>query len=111
MTGPTPDGVSGETAVAHILNTYPSLTPEEALAFLYICAEDGLSLKALSKRLGEGQSTAARFVTALEQTEANGTGLVVLSESQEGSLRRTVRLSEAGCILQAELTKVMWDRT
>lgn len=92
-------------AIARILKVYPSLTPEAALAFLHICADDGLSLKALSKRLGEGQSTAARHVAALEQADSNGTSLVVSSDTVEGELRRTIRLSEAGRALQAQVRR------
>lgn len=111
MTGPARDAINGEAAIAFILNAYPSLTPEEALTFLFICAEDGLSLKALSKRLGEGQSTVARFVATLEQTEADGTGVVVLSESRDGELRRTVHMSAAGRALTSQVAKLLDSST
>lgn len=111
MTDPTRDVGNGEAGIGHILNAYPSLAREEALTFLFICAEEGLSLKALSKRLGEGQSTVARFVAALEQTEPDGTGLVVLSEPVEGILRRTVSLSPVGRTLKAHIQSDLELRT
>lgn len=93
----------GEAAIAYVLSAYPSLTSKEALTFLYVCAEDGLSLKALSKRLEEGQSTVARRVAALEQAGPDRAGLVVVSDAVEGQLRRTVGLSEAGRVLRDEI--------
>lgn len=97
------DGEPGSRAIAHILARYPILTPNEALAFIHICADDGLSLKALSKRMDEGQSTVARYVTALENAEADRPGLVTLSAGRERELRRTVKLSAMGLALKAQL--------
>jgi len=93
----------GSRAIAHILTTYPALTPDEALAFIHICADDGLSLKSLSKRMEEGQSTVSRYVAALEQVGVQGDRLVVLSDTQEGDLRRTVSLSKKGRALRDKL--------
>lgn len=88
-----------ETILA-ILGHYPSLTPLDATAFLQICAEGGLSLKSLSKRLGCGQSIVARHVTALIEM-----GLVESRSLSDDSLRRTVHLSEAGRSLKAQIAQ------
>lgn len=82
---------AGDTILT-ILAQYPALSPADAATFLLICAEDGLSLKSLSKHLGCGQSIATRHVTALIEA-----GLVESRSPSEDSLRRTVHLSKAGC--------------
>jgi DNA-binding MarR family transcriptional regulator len=90
------DPVVAETAIAQILDLYPSLTAEDAVAFLCVCAEDGPSLKALSKRLDVGQSVATRRVSALESCGGHGLGLVLMSRTEEGEVRRTVHLTPVG---------------
>lgn len=98
---------AGEAAMAYVLENCPSLRPPEALAFLYICAGDSLSLKALSKNMGEGQSAVTRYVAALAQTGAGGPGLVVLSDLVDGQLRRTVCLSATGLVLRDKVNNVV----
>jgi len=85
-----------QAAIAHIVAAYPSLTVPEAVAFLCICAEDGVSLKTLSKRLDIGQSAVTRQVSALENCGGHGLGLVLMSRLEEGAVRRTVHLTPVG---------------
>ena len=87
---------AAQAAITRIVEAYPSLTPDDAVAFLCICAEDGLSLKALSKRLNVGQSVATRRVSALESCGGHGLGLVLMSRTEEGEVRRTVHLTHVG---------------
>jgi DNA-binding MarR family transcriptional regulator len=84
------------SAITHIRMVYPKLSDADAVAFLCVCAEDGLSLKALSQRLGAGQSTATRHVSALESCISPDAGLVRMSRLEEGAVRRTVRLTPEG---------------
>ena len=89
------DAARAQDIAAAIQNSYPTLSAADVVVFAHICAEDGLSLKTLSKRLGVGQSIASRHVAALE-----GAGLVHIHSSLEGSLRRTVRLTNPGLSLR-----------
>ena len=92
-----------ETAVTAIFSTYPSLTSADAAVFLQICAEDGLSLRTLAKRLDLAQSTVTRHVSALQSVTGCGEGLVVVVSSHEDGLRRTVNLTPPGQGLRASL--------
>lgn len=89
--------MDADKTVLAILGHYPTLSPSDAAAFLHVCAEEGLSLKALSKRLGYGQSITTRHVTALEEA-----GLVERFSTHDG-LRWTVRLSVIGMALKTRL--------
>lgn len=92
------DAADVNETILTILGHYPLLTPLDAAAFLQVCAEDGLSLKTLSKRVGYGQSIVARHVTALIEM-----GLVESRSPSVDSLRRTVRLTSEGLMLKSLL--------
>lgn len=89
------DDETAAKAVAYILESYPSLGAEEAVTFLHICAEDGLSLRSLAKRRGLAQSTVARHVSDLAGTGGHGLGLVMVCGGKQ-ELRHVVRLTAIG---------------
>lgn len=95
-------GRAAPAVIEHVMARYPSLEMEAVTAFLQLCAEDGLSMHALAKRLGIGQSSVRRNVTALMDVGGAGehTGLVVVRARGEDSLRQTVHLSLAGRALK-----------
>ncbi len=93
-------------AIAHLISTYPALSEGDATAFLCVCAEDGLSLKTLSKRLTVGQSIATRYVSALERCGGHGLGLVLMSDLRDGGVRRTVHLTPVGREMRQALERL-----
>jgi len=81
-----------------ITDIYPQLIYEDALTFLQVCADEVISLKSLSKRLGLAQSEVMRTVTELQQV--GRVGLVEVVETREDGLRRLVRLTDEGVKLR-----------
>lgn len=86
--------VTPETAVQQILGALPGLEVDAITTFFHVCAEDGLSMRALAKRTGMGQSAVMRAVTSLQG--GDGAGLVVVRSKSEDSLRQTVHLTVRG---------------
>ena len=89
-----------EAAIDAVLTAYPMLTTKAAITFLQVCADDGLSVKALSKRLDLGQSLVLRHLSDLQGTSTQGPGLVEVQSAREDGLRQTVHLSAVGLALK-----------
>jgi len=86
------------TALEYLQEVYSTLNPMDAAVFLQLCAEEGVSLHILAKRMALGQSSTMRHVTSLEQS-----GLVSVHAATDDSLRKTVRLTKAGKYLKGSL--------
>ena len=110
-----PPGRNAEIAVAiRLLEAFRRLDPDlpiqDALSFLTIAENEGLSMRDLSERLGIAQSSASRNVAALSEWHSFGKpghDLVEAREDPRERRRKIITLTRKGEALIRELRVIV----
>lgn len=90
----------------------PQMPPQTAQVFLWVCIQDGITMKDLAERVGISQSSTSRNVAALSKEHRYGKpgyDLVAATEDPMERRRKIVKLTPKGRRIAQALSDVFGE--